>query len=843
MDASLYETEIVRGLFGPSIEPVLSSHTCSHNIHTGRLYIASNALCFYSNIFGFEHRLLIPILDITFSGTIRMTSLVIRSKSNRGSSINKKMGAAVDDDEVDHNDRIPIKLVGGIGTGEDGDIALTINTDADVSQPSSLAQSHARMMGTKNEHSKESECNTSFGLLEGFATEKVNEPQKRKQSELAKEKVVKEEYMTEGTHVQEQEGGKFTTQASEDEYILKSFEDRDSVLRIVSILREKANKNSTIVQPHHQNEGNFGNNSIPKRMAAFSENMTRRRRNDYNEIKEKDIDADADTKENDRNRRSKKKNKNRSSSVPHRSEPREIQYSSQTNIDDITGVLSPTTNDSSGNEDSKGYAVDGDVDAFQQPPSSPQTNRWRCFTTPDWRQEITPICPSELPPPTSITSSCHSTIDHDTIMSRSRTSSTEISSEQNSVTGDPNNDIVLSHPVEIRNTKCPIEVNTTEIEAPITSYPPTTVLAGSSLPLPPPAPPKPVCTPSDWEKAKEGFKDYKEIAVKPQYLPKTTCKSVDEFYDLFLADHAPHSIPVFQLNVVGDTSMAVEMWQQQEKKEKKESSTSPSLYSPEDRQRTITFSHPRSATLGPSNVHTTKTQICQKFDPHGLILLISTVVKDIPYSDCFIVEEMWIIEAANTSNVTFSLKFRIRFVKSTMFKKLIINQVRTEVTQWYKSYVQMVMSSLIAREKSIELDLIENNDDSAIKNQSAELKSKSDIQQQQKDSICGLEITKKELAVDTSSPVLLSLPLLEATVQEEKGVETDLSSFWTRVMLEAQKTPTPIKCLIVVLVWMVFHILSLNRKVELMGEEVKAMKIENAMVMKILMNAISIDSS
>jgi len=218
-------------------------------------------------------------------------------------------------------------------------------------------------------------------------------------------------------------------------------------------------------------------------------------------------------------------------------------------------------------------------------------------------------------------------------------------------------------------------------------------------------------------------------------------------------------------------------------------------------------------------------------------------VKDIPYSDCFIVEEMWIVEAANTSSVALSVKFRIRFVKSTMFKKLIMNQVKTEVTQWYNSYFKMVISSLVAREVSVELDLIENNDDSAIKNQSAELKSKSNIEQQQKDSICGLEITEKELAVDASSPVLLSLPLLEATVQEEKGVETDLCSFWTRILLEAQKTPTPIICLIVVLMWTVFHILSLNRKVELMGEEVKELKIENAVVMKMLMNAISIDSS
>ena len=80
MDNSIFTTEIVRGLFCPNIDPIISTYKCSHQRASGRLYIASSAVFFYSNIFGFERKLMIRVMDITFVGLTRSTSIIIRSK-------------------------------------------------------------------------------------------------------------------------------------------------------------------------------------------------------------------------------------------------------------------------------------------------------------------------------------------------------------------------------------------------------------------------------------------------------------------------------------------------------------------------------------------------------------------------------------------------------------------------------------------------------------------------------------------------------------------------------------------------------------------------------------------
>ena len=46
------------------IGPVISTHSCSYHRQQGKMYIASDVLCYYSNILGFERKILIRIQDI-----------------------------------------------------------------------------------------------------------------------------------------------------------------------------------------------------------------------------------------------------------------------------------------------------------------------------------------------------------------------------------------------------------------------------------------------------------------------------------------------------------------------------------------------------------------------------------------------------------------------------------------------------------------------------------------------------------------------------------------------------------------------------------------------------------
>ena len=62
--SSRLTTEVVLQLFGPKIGPVVSDHSCVYQRKSGRLYAGKNAACFYSNLFGFEHRFMIQWIRV-----------------------------------------------------------------------------------------------------------------------------------------------------------------------------------------------------------------------------------------------------------------------------------------------------------------------------------------------------------------------------------------------------------------------------------------------------------------------------------------------------------------------------------------------------------------------------------------------------------------------------------------------------------------------------------------------------------------------------------------------------------------------------------------------------------
>ena len=63
--ADVYTTEIVRAIFGREIGAVVGDYSCTHNKRSGRIYVATNAICFYSNLFGFEKKIKIPYSHVT----------------------------------------------------------------------------------------------------------------------------------------------------------------------------------------------------------------------------------------------------------------------------------------------------------------------------------------------------------------------------------------------------------------------------------------------------------------------------------------------------------------------------------------------------------------------------------------------------------------------------------------------------------------------------------------------------------------------------------------------------------------------------------------------------------
>lgn len=80
--SNAYKTEIVRSLFqeldAVSLGSVCADFACAHGSYsTGRMYICTNGVCFYSNLFGFEKKLYVLWRDIVHVQMYRASSVLI----------------------------------------------------------------------------------------------------------------------------------------------------------------------------------------------------------------------------------------------------------------------------------------------------------------------------------------------------------------------------------------------------------------------------------------------------------------------------------------------------------------------------------------------------------------------------------------------------------------------------------------------------------------------------------------------------------------------------------------------------------------------------------------------
>jgi hypothetical protein len=70
-------TEIVHSLFGVAVGRCWGDFSCSHYRQRGRLYAASNAIGFFSNLFGFERRICLHLDDVSDIKAFRTTSIQV----------------------------------------------------------------------------------------------------------------------------------------------------------------------------------------------------------------------------------------------------------------------------------------------------------------------------------------------------------------------------------------------------------------------------------------------------------------------------------------------------------------------------------------------------------------------------------------------------------------------------------------------------------------------------------------------------------------------------------------------------------------------------------------------
>lgn len=163
---------------------------------------------------------------------------------------------------------------------------------------------------------------------------------------------------------------------------------------------------------------------------------------------------------------------------------------------------------------------------------------------------------------------------------------------------------------------------------------------------------------------------YSEVALDDIHLTLT----VDDFYNRVLCDNAPNSIGKFMTGN-GDFDIKTTPWQ------------------PKDGHpttRTIHYTHPVNVPMAPPSANAFKTQYLHKFGACGLCLESSTIVEDVPMTDCFVVDDrLWVCKDTENGGCVVNANFQIRFVKTTMFRRIIENATRSEFEKWWGLFGNM----------------------------------------------------------------------------------------------------------------------------------------------------------
>lgn len=105
--------------------------------------------------------------------------------------------------------------------------------------------------------------------------------------------------------------------------------------------------------------------------------------------------------------------------------------------------------------------------------------------------------------------------------------------------------------------------------------------------------------------------------------------------------------------------------------------------------RSIEYLHPNDAPMGPKFAGSIKEQVLEKFGTYGMVLSTTTTVKDVPMADCFVLLDKIFVEPIS-DGVLINAHIGIKFVKSTMWKRVIEKNAKKGITKWLNGYVDFL---------------------------------------------------------------------------------------------------------------------------------------------------------
>jgi hypothetical protein len=183
--------------------------------------------------------------------------------------------------------------------------------------------------------------------------------------------------------------------------------------------------------------------------------------------------------------------------------------------------------------------------------------------------------------------------------------------------------------------------------------------------------------------------------------------SVDEFYNHVLADDADHSFTYFMCNI-GELDVDTTKWELSMANTLPNNGSTSAVSSTLSSSRIISYIHPVNSPMAPPTAKARKQQTIHKFGPAGICVESCTVVEEVPMADCFVVDDrLWVHKTSQ--GCVLSVTFQIRFIKSTLFRRIIENQTRKEYQSFWDQFSSMVQSLIDTEDKdAATVDVLEN---------------------------------------------------------------------------------------------------------------------------------------
>jgi len=185
-------------------------------------------------------------------------------------------------------------------------------------------------------------------------------------------------------------------------------------------------------------------------------------------------------------------------------------------------------------------------------------------------------------------------------------------------------------------------------------------------------------------------------ALAHELQSTTLPMTIDKFFEHFLADDAGYSLAKFH-EFQRDEEVSVTPWT--------EVPANKPTADGSEHTRVLRFRRRLKSPIGPASTRTTKMQRCRTFSRRGIVVNTVMTMEDIPYRDCFTVEDRWVAEpTADKRKTRVRFEFQVVWTKATIWKRRIEASSKADLEGFYDAYVRgahAYVDDLDAREKKL----------------------------------------------------------------------------------------------------------------------------------------------